>query len=613
MPAEAQTKPAVNALNVAVEYANDVLTGRIVACDLVKRAVKRFLEDLECSAIETAAGTYPPIKQIPGRPALIFKEAEADKVVAFFHGFLKHTKGEWDNEFGKQAFKLEPWQIFILANIFGWYKKVTDTRRFTEVYVEVARKNGKTTLLQGIGLYALLMDGEPGASVCCAATKEPQAREVFDGSVSMVRDADFLSTKVRIEGKIKVNRLFVESTRSKFEPVAAEDKKLDGRNDTCVIVDELHAQCSGALYQVLQKGTTSRRQPLTIAITTAGFDKSETNFCYQKRTRIVNILKGVVSNATDGWGSDNVFGFIACLDEGDNAFDERNWPKANPSLAAGVVNIYRLREYAADAKQLPDALNDFLTKNMNVWTSQKTAAIDPDKWKACCAAGPNSDKRQLRDEAEQKLKGRRCFGGIDLSENIDLTSFYLVFPPIPDDPKWYALGWNWVPEDTIPERVRKDHVHYDAWHKQGFLKATNGKVVDLDFIEKWVLLQREKFQIAEIGFDPYRAIEFSSHLTTLGVPLVKIQQTTTQFHEPLQKLFALIITKGIEHFGDPVLAWAAGNLTTFKDTNGNMKPDKNAAREKIDPMVALLMGMNRALATALPAENPYAKRGIVFI
>lgn len=623
MPVEAQLNLSVNALDTAVKYANDVLSGTVIAGELVKRAVKRFLEDLECSYILQSNGEMiAPFREVPGRPPLYFSEDAANKVVKFFHRYLKHSKGTWENELGKQAFKLEAWQIFVLANIFGWYKIETNTRRYTEAYIEVARKNGKTTLLSGIGLYMLYMDGEAGASVCCAATKEDQARECFDEAVNMVKASPDLASEIQIRGGNYVKRLFVDASKSKYEPVSSEDQKLDGRNDSCVILDELHAHVSRDLYDVLHDGTASRKQPLTFAITTAGFNKSETSICFEIRGRIIKILLGILSNTDDGWSSDNVFGYIASLDgyDGiikdqpkDNYFDEVNWPKANPSLVAGVVDIYRLREKANTAKNMPSALNDFLTKRMNVWTTQETCVIDPDKWKECCAAGPNSDKLKLREAAIEKLKGRRCFGGMDLSENIDLTSFYLVFPPVPDDPKWSILGWNWIPEDTIAERTRKDHVPYETWHRQGFLKATDGKVVDLDFIESWILKQREVFKIVEVGYDPYRALEITVHLNQSGLTMVKVPQRTEFFHEPLKKLFALIITKELEHFGDPILAWAASNLALFTDTNGNQKPDKNKAKEKIDPIVASLMGISRALATPGAANNPYDSRGIIFI
>lgn len=623
MPVEAITNTGVNALDAAVKYANDVLSGHLIAGDLVKRAANRFLADLECSWILQPDGNkIAPFRTIPNRPPLYFWEEKANRVVSFFHTFLKHSKGKWKNELGEQAFKLEDWQIFNLANIFGWYKVENDRRRYTEAYIEVARKNGKTTLLSGIGLYMFLMDDEPGASVCCAATKEDQARECFDEAVNMVKASPDLATKVQIHGKQYVKRLYVDATKSKYEPVSSEDKKLDGRNDSCVILDELHAHPSRDLYDVLHDGTSSRPQPLTFAITTAGFNKTETSICYEIRSRIIKILIGVESNNTDGWSADNVFGYIATLDgyDGlkkdapkDNYFDEQNWHKANPSLAAGVVDVYRLREKANTAKSMPGALNDYLTKRMNIWTTQETCVIDPDMWKLCCAAGPNSDKAKVREEAAERLKGRRCFGGMDLSENIDLTSFYLVFPPVAEDPKWSVLGWNWIPEDTIQERVRKDHVPYDSWHRQGFLRATDGKVVDLDFIETCIQQQREKYKIVEVGYDPYRALEIMVHLQQAGLTMVKVPQRTESFHEPMKKLFGLIITKELEHFGDPILAWAASNLAVITDSNGNKKPDKNKAKEKIDPIVAALMGLSRALATPMAAGNPYDDRGILFI
>lgn len=586
-----QDHPKINAAEVARKYADDVVSGAIVAGKLVLYACKRYIEDLAHGA----------------ERGITFDPNAAQHVVDFF-GFLKHSKGEW----GNTTFRLEAWQVFILANLFGWYR--TDgTRRFTEAYIEIARKNGKTTFLAGIGLYLLLMDDEPGAEIYSAATKKDQARILFDEAARMRKASTFLASRIQAFGQKYVNRLFVDATSAKFEPLSSEDQTLDGLNIHGGLIDELHAHPDRKLYDVIFEATKARRNPFIISITTAGYDKSDTSICWNKRTFVSSVLEGTVSNPADGYAADNVFGFIACLDAGDDWFDEANWPKANPNLAAGIVKIRGLREAAAQAKADPTALNSFLRKHMNIWTSQDTKWMDPDKWALCNVAGRNSSPKALRDAALEKLKGRKCFGGIDLSSKLDLTAYVLVFPPTAADPQWHVIGWYWVPELNVPDRVKKDRVPYDVWIREGYLNTTEGNVVDQDTIEECIVATKRTFQIEEAGYDSWNNTQLSLHLAARGLKVVETRQGFRTFSEPMKETMALVLGKKIEHYGDPVLAWAMNNVAATSDPAGNIKPDKDKAKEKIDPAVAMLMGMARALSNPIAASNPYNKRGIVFI
>ena len=350
--------PKIDAKEVALKYANDVLSGAIVAGKLLKLAAKRFLRDLKY-----------------GEARGLFFDPDAAQHVVDFFGCLKHSKGEWGAG-GGQVFILAPWQVFILANMFGWMR-ADGTRRFREVYIEVARKNGKSTFIAGIGLYMLLADGEPGAEIYSAATKKDQASIVFNEACNMRKKSNFLATRIAAPR----GNLHVIATSSKFEPQSSEEDTLDGLNSHCLLIDELHAHKDRKLYDVLYESTKARRQPLTIAITTAGFDRQ--GICYKQRELGENILVG--NTAADK--GDSMFVFIACIDEKDNWADERNWYKANPNLGVSV-KLDGLRESAQKAEQDPTALNSFLRKHLNVWTSQDTRWMPPDKWAACNQSGP---------------------------------------------------------------------------------------------------------------------------------------------------------------------------------------------------------------------------------
>lgn len=613
------THPKIDAEKVAIQYAKDVLTGKIIAGKLVKRAAKRFIEDWKFGA----------------ERGLVWRRDKAQHVVDFF-GFLKHTKGEW----GNTTFVLLPWQVFVLANIFGWYK--TDgTRRFREVYIEVARKNGKTTLMAGVGLYMLFADNEPGAEIYSAAFKKDQARIVFEEAANMRAKSPLLTQRIEVMGKKKPNNLNVIATASKFEPLCSEDKGLDGLNIHCALVDELHAHPTRALYDVLYEATGSRRQSLMFAITTAGYDRQ--GVCYKQHEHGEKVLCGAIS-AKDG---DDFFAYIACADAEDetNWADENVWYKANPGLIDGVVKIEKLRAAAIKALNEPTALNSFLRKHLNIWTSQDIRWMPPDKWAACNAVGPQGNPKELRAAALLKLRNRLCFGGLDLSSKIDLTAFALVFPPLPDvmgkrrpmipdgrggmrpdetapietyvkeqgDPQWHVLVWYWMPEKNVDERVKKDRLPYDIWIREGFIGTTPGNVVDQDFIRKSLNDLRRQYNIQEVGFDSWNATQMSINLTTDGFKMTEARQGYKSMSEPMKELMAVTISKKLEHYGEPVLTWMVGNVSATQDPAGNIKPDKEASKEKIDGAVATIMGIGCLVGNPNAGPSVYKSRGVVFI
>src|SRR5208282_3982981 len=405
--------PHIDAYKVAVKYATDVITGTIVTGKLLKLTCKRFIQDLKFG----------------GQRGITFDKASAQHVVDFF-GTLRHTKGKWGKD-GGHPFILSPWQTFILCNLFG-FKRADGTRRFRKAHIEVARKNGKTTLMAGIALYMLVADDEPGAEVYCIATKKDQAREVFDAAVNMRKKSPFLARLVSVMGGVRPSNLAVLSTASKFELQASDYGTADGKNVHCLIADELHQHPTSLLYDAYFEATGARDQALVIAITTAGYDTH--SFCFTQRAFAESILVGLVAAAD----SDSVFAFIACIDEpdkegkgGDDWKDERCWAKANPNLGVSV-SLENLREHAAEALLIPSSYNSFLCKKLNVWVNQEVRWMPPEKWARCNVAGPLAKPMDLRLAAMTKLKDRPAIGGLDLASKEDLTAFVLVFPPSKD-------------------------------------------------------------------------------------------------------------------------------------------------------------------------------------
>lgn len=507
-----------------------------------------------------------------------------------FFAFLRHSKGEW----AREPLVLEPWQAFYVATLFGWLR-ADGTRRFRSSYLEVARKNGKSTLAAGLGLYLLVADGEPGAEVFTAATKREQARIIWQEAMRMVKQSPDLR---QVVGVVKDN-LHVEATFSRMEPVGRDSDTLDGLNVHGGIVDELHAHPTGEMWDVLETATGARRQPLMLAVTTAGYDRQ--SICWQFHDYTEKVLSGVVED--DAW-----HGMVFTLDrdpatgELEDWEQEEAWLKANPNL--GVSKKWGdMRDKARKAGYLPARLNVFLQKELNVWTQAATRWVHPDVWRACF----------LREVDEERLAGRRCFAGLDLSSTLDLTAWVLVFPPVDGDTVYDVVCRFWIPEENVLERVRHDRAPYDAWIRAGLLETTPGNVVDYDWILAMVRQHLERFQIEEIAFDPWNATSVSNKLMEDGAPMVEFRQGFVSMNPAMKALEVAIKQRSLNHGGNPVLNWMADNLVAAQDPAGNLKPDKNKSTEKIDGMVALLMAHYRARAHVEAGRSVYEGRGVLVL
>lgn len=550
-------------MNGAERYIEDVLNNRITVCRWVRLAVERHVRDLETGA----------------ERGLRFDPIAGQHVIDFFQ-FLKHSKGEWAG----QTVRLEDWQQFVLWVLFGWMR-ADGTRRFRTDYLEVARKNGKSTLAAGVGLYLMIGDGEPGAEVYAAATKKDQAKITHSEATRMIQSSPFLRSRV----KVFRDNLHIVGTASKFEPLGADADTLDGLNIHGAIVDELHAHKTRDVWDKLETATGARRQPLMFAITTAGFDRE--SICYKQHEYAEKVLEGIIED-------DSFFGIIFTLDEGDDWEKEENWIKANPNLGVSK-KLDNLREKANKAKEMPSALNAFLRLELDIWTQSETKWVNRDHWDAC---GKAVDANGLR--------GRTCYGGLDLSSTTDISALLLVFPPQGKDDEYQVLCRFWVPEEAMVIRSKRDRVPYEAWVRQGYITATPGNVIDYDFIFSQVDEDAQAYDLHEIAFDRWGSTQIIQDIEERGLTCVQFGQGYQSMNPPMKELEKLILGHGLAHGNNPVLNWMADNLVADVDPAGNIKPDKEKSRERIDGMVALIMALARAVVHAGPKKSVYEDRGL---
>lgn len=548
------------------EYVRDVLSGEQVACRWVRLACERHVRDLEEGE----------------ERGLWFDEEKARQAITFFR-LLKHSKGEWAG----RPLTLEPWQQFVVASLLGW-RRTDGTRRYRTAYLEVARKNGKTTLAAGLGLYLMLADGEPGAEVYSVATKRDQARLSHGEATRMAKSSPAIRRMVNVYR----DNIHIVDTASKFEPLGADADTMDGLNVHAALVDEVHAHKTRTVWDVIETATGARRQPLMLAITTSGYNRQ--SLCWQLHEYSQQVLDGVIED--DSW-----FGMIYTLDEDDDWEDETLWPKANPNL--GVSKKWDdMRRKAARAREMPAALNAFQRLELDIWTQAETKWIPWQHWQACGAA-VDADG----------MRGRICYGGLDLSSNIDVSAFLLVFPPQGNGDQYQVLSRFWIPEEAMVERSRRDRVPYDAWVRQGLITATPGNVIDYAWILDQIDQDAQAYDIREVAFDRWGATKIATELMERGGEdwLVQFGQGYVSMSPAMRELERLILEHKLAHGNNPVLTWMANNLVVRTDPAGNIKPDKEKSIERIDGMVALVMALDRALRHEPPKRSVYETRGLV--
>lgn len=510
----------------------------------------------------------------------------ADFAVSFIE-CLCHTKGTWAGK----PFELIDWQEKIIRDIFGTLKP-NGYRQFNTAYIEIPKKQGKSELAAAVSLLLCCADGEERAEVYGCAADRQQAAIVFDVAADMVRMNPALKKRVKILASQK--RIIYQPTNSFYQVLSADAYSKHGFNVSGVIFDELHTQPNRKLYDVMTKGSgDARTQPLYFLITTAGTDTH--SICYEIHQKALDIMNGRKHDPT-------FYPVIYGSKESDDWTDPKVWQKANPSLGI-TVSIDKVKAAFNSAKENPAEENTFRQLRLNQWVKQSVRWMPMDKWDAC--AFPVD---------EQALEGRVCYGGLDLSSSTDITAFVLVFPPEDESEGFTILPHFWIPEDNVNLRVRRDHVPYDMWKKQGYLETTEGNVIHYGYIEQFIDNLGKKYNIREIAFDRWGAVQMVQNLGGLGFTVVPFGQGFKDMSPTTKELMKLTLEKKIAHGGHPVLRWMMDNIFIRTDPAGNIKPDKAKSTEKIDGVVATIMALDRAIRNeGETGDSIYDERGLLFL
>ena len=513
-----------------------------------------------------------------------YDEKLADYAVGFIE-CLSHTKGTCA---GKK-FELIDWQKRIIRDLFGILKP-NNYRQFNTAYVEIPKKQGKSELAAAVALLLCCGDGEERAEVYGAAAYRQQASIVFEVAANMVRMCPALNKRVKILASQK--KMVFAPTNSFYQVLSAEAYSKHGFNIHGVVFDELHTQPNRKLFDVMTKGSgDARMQPLYFLITTAETDTQ--SICYETHQKVMDILEG---RKIDPTFYPVIYGAGADEDWTSPAV----WQKANPSLGI-TVGIDKVQAACESAKQNPGEENSFRQLRLNQWVKQVVRWMPMREWDSC----------NFKVD-EDELKGRICYGGLDLSSTTDITAFVLVFPPSDETDKYCILPYFWIPEDNIDLRVRRDHVPYDVWQRQGFLKTTEGNVVHYGYIEKFIEKLGEKYNIREIAFDRWGAVQMVQNLEGMGFTVVPFGQGFASMSPPTKELMKLVLEQKIAHGGHPVLRWNMDNICIRTDPAGNIKADKAKSTEKIDGAIALIMALDRAIRCGNEeVESVYENRGVI--
>lgn len=528
-------------------YINAVQSGQWVAGKYQRLAVDRFVNDL-------------------GRKDLVFNYEEGERWCKFF-SLLKHSKGK---QHLNKPFILEDWQVFLIMNIYGW-QKPDGLRRFKNVYIEIARKNGKSTLVTGMGLGALLIDREATPEVYSAATKGDQARIVFEEASRMVGKSNLLSNKLTVMR----DSIFCKSNFGIFKPLASDSKTLDGLNVHFAAIDEVHAHKSSEVIDLLDTATGAREQPLIVEITTSGSNKG--SICYKHHEMTKKVLEGVIKN--DAW-----FGVVYSIDEGDDWKDERVWIKANPNLGVSKRKEYMCEQYEK-AVQMPSFLNTFLRLDLNVWTGSTTRWISDESWMGC-----------YEQFTEQDLLGMECVAGCDLASVGDTNAISLVFKK---DNEFRLLNYFFVPAETKQKKYELDNINYPEWVRDGDIIETTLPSRDDEAIILKIMEIKSKFKLKAIAFDRWQSEDIVHKLESVGVECVAFGQGYKSMSYPTKKLEEMVTNKQLKHNGNKAMRWMVSNIMIERDAADNIKINKAKSSEKVDGPVSLVM----ALGTLLDYER----------
>ena len=574
-------------------YARAVVGGDQVACRWVKAACQRHLDDLQRAESD------------PDWP-WVFDEQRAGRPCHFIQ-CLPHIEGKWarpvivDGRQVRQCITLEPWQIFTVAVPFGWVHRDTGLRRFRRVYLEVARKNAKSTLAAGIALYLLCADGEPGAQVYSAATKKDQAKIVWNVAREMVRlESEFRAMPPNGLGvSFNLSAISQLHTTSRYQPLGRDSGTLDGLNTHGFVSDELHAQTDRKLYDVIDSSTGAREQPMGWGITTAGYDTG--GVCYEQREYMIGILNAVLLRHEgmgyqvkgDSFDDESYFGLIFTLDDGyqdvddeavpdDEWSEEANWIKANPNLGVSA-SIEDMRSKCQKALRSSGSRAEFRTKHCCQWLASAAMWMDMVRWDRCA-------DRSLK---ESDFDGDPVWLGIDAAFKTDIFALIKLFR---HDDEYYAFGRYWFPEEKARQR---EYQKIAGWADEGLITLSPGEVIDIEAVRDEVKRCSGVHELRECAYDPAMLTQFATEMVEERYPMVEIGQTAARFSEPMKTLEELVLQGQLHHNGDPVLRWMISNVAVrhWRGLIQPVKPSGQEDRKKIDGVIALLMALGRAMCS----------------
>ncbi len=528
-------------IRTAERYIADVLSGKIKVSATTLLTFKRHARDLR---VAPERGWY-------------FDKRAAERVFDFCT-LLKHSpdKNTW------QPFSPEPWQAAIIYIIFGWKKK-GDTRRFNYAYIEIPKKNGKTTFAAVFANYLLFFDGEEEAEVYCAATVEKQARLCFTMAKKMIEHSPALKKRTRILTK----NINIPASSSKMEMLGRDSESMEGINPSGAVIDEYHVWKNNEVFENIQSATVNRRQPLVIIITTSGRDK--TLPCFSYRQLCIDVLKGILTQ-------NDTFAIIYTPDDGDDWKKESAWKKANPNYGISVIPE-RFKSEFQGAVNDPRKEVSFKTKNLNIWVDAPEVWMPDDKWMLCSHGTRAAD-----------LKGQPCWWGLDLASHVDINALALYFPGF--NGKHVCMLFYWIPEAKIHEKA--DRVDYALWAKSGYIKTTPGDVIDIETQVSDIMQISKEYLCMNLSYDPAKAYHgVIQGLIRAGFDQTKMDpfaQGIMNMSAPTKEFERLVMSAELDHLNDPVLRWMLSNVQIYQDINNNIKPDKKRSREKIDGIVALI-------------------------
>jgi phage terminase large subunit-like protein len=531
------------------DYIKDIQSGDIPSCLHTKNAIARYLKDRERTDLE-------------------FREDKVKQVLRFFSA-LKHFEGKHSGV----PFDLEPWQVFIVANLYGFYWKGTNQRRFQTAYIEVARKNGKTAFASGLALYHLIADGEDAAQILMAANSKEQAHICYNMTSKFCKGFDPAGDYLR---RYRADILF-DRTNSMLKVLASDSDKLDGFNCSFGIVDEYHSAPDSRVRDVIRSSMAMRVNPLLLTITTAGFDK--TLPCFDLRTVCTEIIAGVKED-------DSLFSVIYSLDEQDDWADENNWIKSNPNLGI-TVNASFIRKQVIQAKNNPSDEVGIKTKNLNVWCDTVTVWI-PDDYIL----------KATKSLKFEDFKSEECYIGVDLASTQDFTAVSYEF--YRDKFKHFIVKY-YLPYESLKTHANKET--YKQWQRQGYLTVTPGNVTDYDYITRDIIEASKTVSIFKVFYDKYNATSWAINCTEIGLPLEPMSQSIGNFNAPTKELERSVLSGEVFIDDNPITRYCFRNVEIRSDWNGNVKPNKGIAAKKIDGVIAMIQS---DAACVLRNENVYS-------